>query len=379
MTAAPPDGRAPQAPGPAGRHGLHEVLTSAGAAVGGAAAGVADTLGLPAASRYVVLLVDGMGEQLLREHADLAPFLSSLTSVPDVVCGVPSTTVTSLTSLGTGLRAGVHGVVGYTSRVPETGRRLNALAWDQDVDATAWQRHPTVLQRLHEVGINAASVNEARFEGTGLTLCSQRGAPFHGVGSVWERLDVVAEVVEDAPASVVYAYESRLDHAGHAHGCTSQEWRDVLVTIDRETAQLRDLLPPDTVLLVTADHGMVDLPPEGRFDVATEPGLLAGVDLLAGEARFRHLYTPRHLRDDVAARWRDFCGDRAVVRTRDELDDWFGPVSPDVAGRIGDVVVASLGDFAVFSTDDFPLELRMRGFHGSVTEAELRVPVLLAT
>lgn len=366
------------APGPRGRHGLHEVLTSAGAVVGQGRAGLENTLGLPDAARYVVLLVDGMGELLLREHAELAPFLASLPSVPDVVCGVPSTTVTSLTSLGTGLRAGTHGVVGYTSRVPETGRRLNALAWDQDVDARTWQAHPTVLQRLHEAGVHAASVNEARFEGTGLTLCSQRGAPFHGVGSVWERLDVVAEVAEDAPRSVVYAYESRLDHAGHAHGCTSQEWRDVLVTVDRETRELRDALPDDTVLLVTADHGMIDLPLEGRFDVSAERHLLEGVDLLAGEARFRHLYTPRDRRDEVAARWRDHLGDRALVRTRDELDDWFGPIDPAVAGRIGDVVVASLGDFAVFSTDDFPLEIRMRGFHGSVDEAELRVPVLLA-
>ena len=366
-------------PGPAGRHGLHEVMTSAAAVVAGPDLGFDDTLGLPEARRYVVLLVDGMGEQLLREHAHLAPFLSSLPSVPDVVCGVPSTTVTSLTSLGTGLRAGAHGVVGYTSRVPETGRRFNALAWDQPVDALQWQRHPTVLQRLHEAGLNAASVNESRFEGSGLTLCSQRGAPFHGVSSVWERLDVVADVAEDADRSLVYAYESRLDHAGHAHGSTSQEWRDVLVTVDRETAQLRDLLPDDTVLLVTADHGMVDLPAEGRFDVADRPDLLDGVDLLAGEARFRHLYTARQEREAVAERWRAACGDRAVVRTRDELDDWFGPLAPEVAGRVGDVVVASLGDFGVFSTDDFPLEMRMKGFHGSVTEAELRIPVLLAT
>lgn len=364
-------------PGPAGRHGLHEVLSSAAARIG--APGLQDTLGLPDAPRYVVLVVDGMGELLLREHAELAPFLGSLPSIPDLVCGVPSTTVTSLTSLGTGLRAGVHGVVGYTSRVPATGRRLNALTWDQDVDPLQWQAHPTVLQRAHEAGLHAASVNEARFEGTGLTLCSQRGAPFHGVRSVWERLDVVAEVVEDAPRSVVYAYESRLDHAGHAHGCTSQEWRDVLVTVDRETAQLRDLLPPDTVLLVTADHGMIDLPEDGRFDVATTPHLLDGVDLLAGEARFRHLYTAPGRAEEVADAWRAHCGDDAIVRTRDQLDDWFGPIDPSVAGRIGDVVVAARGDFAVFSSADFPLEMRMKGFHGSVDEAELRIPLLYAT
>ncbi len=364
-------------PGPGDRRGLHAVMPSVAASVG--APGFVDHLGLPDAPRYVVLVVDGMGDLLLREHAHLAPFLGSLRGVDDVVCGVPSTTATSLTSLGTGERAGRHGVVGYTCRVPATGRRLNALAWDQDLDAEVWQPHRPVLQRLVESGVGASSVNEARFAGTGLTLCSQRGAPFHGVRSVWERNDIVAEVLEETERSVVYAYESRLDHAGHAHGCRSQDWRDTLRTIDDETAMLRDGLPDDAVLLVTADHGMIDLPAEGRFDVADHPHLLQGVDLLAGEARFRHLYTAPGTRDDVARRWADELGERALVRTRDELDDWFGPLDADVAGRVGDVVVAALGDFAVFSTDDFPLELRMTGFHGSVSEDELRVPVLLAT
>lgn len=367
----------PTTPGPGTRPGLHEVLPSVAAAIG--APDAVDTLGLPAAPRYVTLVVDGMGEHLLREHAREAPFLSSLASVPDVVAGVPSTTATSLTSFGTGLRAGVHGVVGYTSRVPATGRRLNSLTWDQDVDPLVWQPHPPVLQRVHEAGLGAASVNEARFEGTGLTLLSQRGAPFHGVRSIWERLDVVIDVVEETPRGMVYAYESRLDHAGHQHGCTSQEWRDVLATVDAEAAELRAELPDDCVLLVTADHGMIDLPVEDRFDVDAEPELLDGVDLLAGEARFRHLYTAPGRADEVAERWRQRLGDHAVVRTRDDLHDWFGPIDPTVAGRIGDVVVAALGDFAVFSSQQFALEMRMAGFHGSVTEAELCVPLLLAT
>ena len=364
-------------PGPGDRRGLHEVFTSVAAAVG--VAGESDVLGLPAAPRWVVLLVDGLGSGLLREHAHLAPFLSSLDGVPDVVCGVPSTTATSLTSLGTGLRAGRHGVVGYTSRVPETGVRMNSLTWDQPVEVEQWQPHRTVLSRMLDAGVNAAAVNEARFEGTGLTLCSQRGVPFHGVRSTWERLDVLVDVVEEADRSVVYAYESRLDHAGHKHGCTSQEWRDVLVQVDQQAAELRDALPDDCVLVVTADHGMVDLPEEGRFDMDAVRGLRDDVQLLAGEARFRHLYTRAGAADEVAARWSAELGDRAVVRTQEGLEDWFGPIDTTVRGRVGDVVVAALGDFAVFSSREFALEMQMRGFHGSVTEAELGVPVLLAT
>jgi hypothetical protein len=364
-------------PGIAGRQTIDHLMPSVGAALG--ADGFTNTLGLPEAPRYVVFLVDGLGLDLLRQHAEAAPFLSSLLNIDDVVCGVPSTTATSLTSLGTGLRGGQHGVVGYTSRVPATGRRMNSLKWDQGMDPTVWQPYPTVLQRLQDAGVSASAVNDAKFEGTGLTVCSQRGVPFHGINSVYERLDVVVDVIESAPRSVTYAYESRLDHTGHSLGCGSPEWREMLTTIDTELAELRDELPPDTVLIVTADHGMIDLPFEDRFDVDLVPRLLDDVTLLAGEARFRHVYTRPGAELEVAERWRAELGERAVVRTQDGIEDWFGPVSPDVRGRIGDVVVASLGDFAVFSSREFAVELKMTGFHGSITEPELRIPVLVAT
>jgi hypothetical protein len=369
--------REPEPPGLAGRHTIDQVMPSVGAALG--APGFTNTLSLPEAPRYVVLLVDGLGQLLLAEHADAAPFLSSLSGVADVVCGVPSTTATSLTSLGTGLRAGEHGMVGYTSRVPETGRRLNSLKWDQPVDPLVWQPYSTVLQQVQALGPSASSVNDAKFSDTGLTLCSQRGVPFHGVNSVWERVDVILEVIESAPRSVTYAYESRLDHTGHSKGCGSLEWREMLTTVDREIAELRAELPADCVLIVTADHGMIDLPKADRFDVDQQPGLLDGVDLLAGEARFRHLYTRAGAADDVAARWAEALGDRAVVRTQVGVEDWFGPIAHHVRPRIGDVLVAALGDFAVFSSREFAIELKMTGFHGSISEAELRIPVLIAS
>ena len=61
---------------------------------------------------------------------------------------MPSTTATSLTSLGTGLPPGAHGLVGFTSRVPGTGKLLNALMWDKDVDPLEWQPHDTAFTRL---------------------------------------------------------------------------------------------------------------------------------------------------------------------------------------------------------------------------------------
>lgn len=359
-----------------GGRSLEMVFPSVGGALG--LTGFDNVLGLPEADRYVVLLIDGLGYDLLRDCGDAAPFLSSLLVDEPMTCGVPSTTATSLTSLGTGLGAGRHGVVGYTSRVPGTTKRLNSLKWDQPIDPRSWQPHGTVLNAMIAAGIDASVVNEAKFAASGLTLCSQRDVPFHGVNSVWERLDVIIEAIEASARSVVYAYESRLDHTGHAKGCRSTEWLDMLTTIDGDLQRLREELPADTVLIVTADHGMIDLPPDGRFDVDEDRELLDDVILLAGEARFRHLHTRAGAAADVAARWSESLGERAIVRTQDGIEDWFGPIAPEVRPRIGDVLVASLGDFAVFSSKEFAIELKMTGFHGSVSAAEMQVPLLVA-
>ncbi len=355
---------------------IHEVMTSVGAALG--ATGFTDVLGLPRANRYVVMVVDGMGLEMLREHAELAPFLSALTNVEDVLSGIPSTTSVSLTSLGTGLRPGQHGMAGYTCRIPGTSRFLNTLQWDHRVDPVQWQPHRNVLQQLSDQQIAVTVVNDARFEDSGLTRVSQRGVPYVGANHAWSRLAAVVEAVERSDRSLVYAYESAVDHTGHGHGVDSQDWRDALTQVDRDVADLRAALPADVVLLVTADHGMVDVPVENRFDLVDHPRLRDDVVLVAGEARFRHVHTRSGAEAAVAKRWRRALGDRAEVRLRDDAQEWFGPLDPAVRGRFGDVVVAALDDFAVFASDTFSIELQLRGFHGSITERERRIPVLVA-
>lgn len=355
---------------------IDRILPSVASAIG--VPGFDNSLGLPEAARYVVMVVDGMGAELLRDNAESAPFLSTLSGVDGMVCWAPSTTATSLTSLATGLLPGQHGMAGYTCRVPETGRRINLLTWDQPVEPEQWQARPPVLAQIRDAGFDADVVNEAKFANSGLTRCTQRGVPFHGVKSTWERLDVVLEVVDESPRGLVYTYDSRLDHTGHLEGCDSDAWRETLLAIDADIAEMREELPDDTVLLVTADHGMLDIPDADRFDLDALPELREGVELVAGEARFRHLYVRPGAADDVVARWRAVLGDRAMVERREELTEWFGPIAADVRGRFGDVIVASLGTFAVFSSADFPLEFKLRGFHGSLTEAELAIPLLVS-
>ncbi len=333
-------------------------------------------LELPAAPSYVVFLVDGLGYELLRDHPEEAPFLHAHLGKPATV-GVPSTTATSLTSLGTALPPGAHGVVGFSSRIPGTDKLLNALLWSKDVDPVQWQPHTTAFARLAAAGVRTTVVNKRSFEGSGLTVAGHRGADFVGVDRVGERLAAVKAVSSSAP-SVTYMYDGDLDWTGHRYGVASAAWEQQLSMIDAAAEHLRETLPSQTRILVVADHGMVDSPAGRRLDVDEDPDLGEGLVLLGGEARFRHLYCRSGAVDDVVAAFSERVGKSAEVLTRDEAvgRGWFGPVDAAVRPRLGDVVVACRDDFAVVSSATFPYEAQLVGLHGSLTPAEMLIPVL---
>ena len=362
-----------------GRRSLADVLPAVGRALGVPLDGHADDLELPPAPSYVVFLVDGMGAELLARHGHAAPYLSSLAEGGAIgTAGVPSTTATSLTSLGTGLAPGSHGLVGYTARIPGTDRLLNHLMWDTSVDPLEWQPHPTAFSRLSSAGVHVTSVNKRDFHGSGLTIASQRGATYVGADRVGERIAAAVTASGKEPA-LTYVYDSDLDWTGHKFGVHSTQWLQQLAMIDAQAQHLRESLPSSTRLLVIADHGMVDTSEEDRVDVDDVTGMRDGVALIGGEARFRHLYCPMRAVDDVVATWREVLGSRATVLEREEAIErgWFGQVDPAVRARLGDVMVACHDTTAVVTTRDFPYEKTLVGLHGSLTPAEMLIPILV--
>jgi hypothetical protein len=358
---------------------LADVVPAVGRALGVTLDGHPDALELPPAPSYVVFLVDGMGSELLERHGHAAPYLSSLMEGSATgTAGVPSTTATSLTSLGTGLMPGSHGLVGFTARIPGTDRLLNHLWWDKLVDPVEWQPHPTAFGRLAAAGVHVTSINKRDFDGSGLTVASQRGATYVGADRVGERIAAAVSASGESPA-LTYVYDSDLDWTGHKFGVSSSQWLQQLAMVDAQAEHLRESLPSSTRLLVIADHGMVDSPEDERIDVDDVVGMRDGVALLGGEARFRHLYCSAGAVDDVVATWREVLGSRATVLTREDAigRGWFGPVDTKVLPRLGDVMVACHDDAGIFSSRDFAYETTLVGLHGSLTPAEMLIPILV--
>src|ERR1700691_2733531 len=137
-----------------GESSLADLSSSILSSLTGDASG--NVLGLPDTGRACLLIIDGLGLELLRAHQDAAPFLDELAfTAGRLTAGFPSTTVTSLGSLATGLPPSAHGMLGYQVAIPGTGRLLNGLNWPKDIDPVEWQPRPTVLQPGLAAGVKS--------------------------------------------------------------------------------------------------------------------------------------------------------------------------------------------------------------------------------
>ncbi|MTK03670.1 alkaline phosphatase family protein [Micromonospora sp. CP22] len=375
----------PVAPGYGGAS-LADVLPSALAVLG--VPGAPDPLGLTAelsgVRRIAVLLVDGLGWYQIPTAAPHAPTLAGLaaTSSRPLTSGFPSTTPTSLVTLGTGVAPGEHGVVGFTVRVPGTERVLNHIEWnDGDPDPLRWQPVPTQLERARAAGVAVTVVSRPEFGGTGLTLAANRGGDYRGAAGVDEvAATTLAALRAGTGPTLVSAYHPDIDRHGHFSGVDSLPWRLAVTELDGLLARLVDGLPSDAALLVTADHGQLNIPDGDRFDLDTDPRLTAGVRVVAGEPRLRYLHVAPGATADVVAAWSAVLGSAARVLTREEAvaTGRFGPVTAAHLDRIGDVVVACNDTYAVMaSRSEPPILSRLVAFHGADTAAEMTIPLLV--
>lgn len=344
---------------------------------------------LAPADRNCVFLIDGLGWEQLHAHPADAPFLTSLigssrggTGRP-ITAGFPATTATSLASVGTGLPPASHGLPGYTVRNPATGELMNQLRWNPWTDPRKWQPYPTVFQQAHAAGVHTAQVSSPTFEKTPLTKIALSGGSFRGKLSGEDRMDLAAEQLGAGDRSLVYTYYAEVDGKGHRFGVDSDAWRGQLMYVDRLVQRLAEQLPPRSALYVTADHGMLDIPfdEQSRIDFDEDWELRAGVALLGGEGRARHVYAVPGAENDVLTVWREVLGEQFWVASRDEAiaAGWFGPpgaVDERVYGRIGDVVAAAHDDVAIIATEREPKESALVGMHGSMTAVEQLVPLL---
>ena len=329
---------------------------------------------LPTAVRearaVVLLLLDGLGWHAIRDHPARRPELCAMEGGP-IPTVVPSTTPAALTSLTVGVAPGEHGIVGFRVRTERSV--LNAVRWQQ-ADGRR-PPDPSVFQRRDPFGGRAVPVvTKAEFRTTGFTQAHLRGADFRG----WQTTAILVEQVRAAIAEgvpFVYAYYPGVDEIAHHFGLGEPWFPAELAGADRIVGGLLDALPSDVALLVTADHGQVQVGPDGWLGLGMLDPM---VDAYSGDGRFRYLHARKGaagaLEEDAVGQF----GEVAWVLSRDRLLDegWLGPVvSAAARRRVGDVVLAARAPVG-FVDPTLLREAELMGAHGSLTESEMLVPLV---
>jgi hypothetical protein len=368
-------------PGPnRDRISLADVLSSCLSALSGGA----NRIGLGHTDRAVVILVDGLGAAAIRARAGHARTMSAaLDMTIDSV--FPTTTATALASLTTGTSPGQHGLVGYSVLDPANDRVVNELSgWDDRLDPGTWQREDTIFQRAVAAGLGAVVVGPSRYLDSGFTRAVLRGAAYRTAASIADRFEVAARWLrEPGPGGLLYLYIPELDQLAHKHGWESPEWTARLEDVDAELTRFVAGLGTAHGVLLTADHGIIDVPARSHILIDTAPELVAGIRFVAGEPRCLQLHFEVGLseteRDALVEKWRASESDRSWVATRAEAIDagWFGAVADEVAPRIGDLLVAARKNVAYYDARNATASsFEMIGQHGSWSPAELQVPLL---
>ena len=323
------------------------------------------------ANQVVILVLDGLGWDQFTEHRAEMPVLSTFEGGPATTVA-PSTTATALTSITTGLTPGEHGLVGY--RIDVGGDVLNVLRWSTTGGDARRKHEPKRLQPFAPfMGESIAVVTKSDFDRTGFTDAHLRGQRMLGWRAVSSLAVTVGELLR-AGEPLIYTYYDGIDKVAHERGF-GPFYEAELRTTDTIVDQVLAELPDGAALLVTADHGQVDV---GDNIVSLDGDVLKLTRLMSGEGRFRWLHAKPGADRDLYEAASATHGDVAWVMSRQELIEggWFGPVvSPPVAARLGDVALIAKTPISFHDpADTGPFALVCR--HGSLTSAEMLVPLL---
>jgi hypothetical protein len=323
------------------------------------------------AKSVVLLVLDGLGANEVQNRPHLLPELAAMQGT-QITTVVPSTTSTALTSIATGLAPAQHGILGY--RILVDGEVLNVLRWQTESrhppDPFTVQRHDAFLGRPVPV------ITRVEFRDTGFTHAHLRGSTFVG----WKTPATLIEHCRRfalAGEKFVYAYYPGVDEVAHAYGLHDGFYERELAAADALVGNLLDALPPETALVVTADHGQVHLEPESWIDIDELHPMLAAQ---AGDGRFRYLHAQKGMAAELLAAAHARLDSVAWVLSRKELLDagWIGSgATGTVPGRLGDVVLAAREPVA-FVDPALPRERMLRSAHGSLTPQEMYVPLRAA-
>lgn len=326
-------------------------------------------------NQVVVLVVDGLGALQLDKHLGKLPNISLLRgSVIDSVA--PTTTATALTSIATGKAPINHGIIGYRINIPD-GHIMNTLTWRCDgLDGRSGPDPSSISLSRSFFDLEVAVISKVIFKDTYFSRAYLGDRNFRYFRTISSMVgEIKSSLVAGSP--LVYSYYEGVDNVAHEFGL-GDHYAMELEFLDFYIGEILKVLPKGASLLVTADHGQVEVLEK---PIQMDDFILDRITRMSGESRFRWLHCDGSNTEAIYECANDLYGEFGWVLTKEEALDsgLFGlgsQVNKDVvARRLGDVALIARSDIAFYDPlETGPMELICR--HGSLTEAEVKVPLI---
>jgi len=330
-------------------------------------------LEIPKSKRVFIFLVDGLGFKNLEQHSDLNKIAEQILQTSGQST-VPSTTPVSLASLGTASLPGVHGFLGATMYLEPTDSILHPLKWQEEPSPRSIQPEKTQFELAENKYVEVNRIGPAAYANSGLTNAVLRGGEYLPAENLNEILQVTAKCLKQNFPSLTYIYYRELDRVGHVHGVNSEQWRNELIEVLDCISQMQKLMSKDDSLVITADHGMVDV--SKKFWLEDSTKIWNSTRIITGEPRFRHFYANKGSLKKLEIALGEVA-DVADVYSRDEFlaSGLVGNVEEQFHSRIGDFVAISKGESALCSRTVDKRNSNLIGHHGGISDTERDIPV----
>jgi len=342
-----------------------------------------------AAQHYLLILVDGLGldtVRALRTNAFLRRHLAL-----DLQAVFLPTTATALTTLATGQWPATHGVPGWWTYLPELDCSTTTLPFVErrsdrplnEIGVTAEDMFP-VPSVWPTVRRKVVSLYPSDIAHTTYTNYSTGGTERIGYAGLDDAIEIARLCVLHAPGpSLTYLYLPQLDSVGHDLGTEHPRFLELAIILDHYFAELANELDGKARIVITADHGMANVPPERVFVIAEDDPLCSRlVAQPAGEPTVPMFHVrPGH--EDAFVR--NFCarlGEYYHLLTSQEVEELrlLGPepLSPTMRSRVGPFVGIARRPAKLYVEPTGSAHPENPGIHGGMTPGEMMIPLVLA-
>jgi len=331
----------------------------------------------------VVMLLDGLGMNILRHHLSETSFLRSNLR-HELSAVYPSSTVPSTVSFKTGLTPIEHGWWGHFLYFKTLGQTVNVFT-NNEMCSRKKVLIENVAHKIMPYTSLLDEVSEHKKTMKAYMLCPPEARDeFHISQLSYENFGEMCNYIRTLTTlperHLIYAYHDHPDETMHKFGIDSEETSKMLVELDSQISSILSECE-DTLLLITADHGQTSL--KETRDIADLPEMMDMLSILPnGCSRATNFFVKSGCKRNFEKLVHHYFDDKFLLFTKDEVIEknllGVGNPHPEFYDTFGDYMLCAIDNCEIICSTIFghpaPSPL---GVHGGLTIDEMKVPLII--